>query len=78
MGSIVPLLHAARKRRAEGGDPCDDGWRLQPLIVVALVVLGIAAMVLLGIRLPAIAITLGIGGLIVMLALAVLLVSLRR
>lgn len=78
MGWMVPLLHAARKRREEGDEPCQDSWRALPLIVVALLVLGIAVMVLLGIRLPAVAVTLVIGGLIVVLALVVLLLGLLR
>jgi len=78
MAWMVPLLHAARKRREEGDDPCHDGWRALPLIVGALGVLALAVIVLLGIRLPVVTIALGIGALIVVLALAVLLPCLLR
>lgn len=75
MGWMVPLLHAARKRR-EGDEPCHDGWWALPLIVVALAVLGLAVKLLLGIQLPVIAISLGIGVLVVGLGLAVLVLGL--
>jgi hypothetical protein len=78
MGWVVPILIAARKRREEGHEPCDDVWWTLPLIVVSLVVLLVALMVFLGIRLPMVAVTLGIAGLVVLLALVVLVVSLLR
>ena len=77
MGWMVPLLYAARRRREEGHEQCNGMWAL-PLIIVALLVLGIALLVLLGIRLPAITMTLIIAGLVVFLALVVLLGSLLR
>ena len=78
MGWMVPLWYAARRRREEGDEPCDGGWRAVPLIVVSLLDLGIALMVLVGIRLPAVAMTLVIAGLIVVLALVVLLACMLR
>jgi hypothetical protein len=75
---MVPLWYAARRRREEGDEPCGIGWWALPLIVVSLLVLGIAVMVLVGIRLPPVAMTLVIAGVIVVLALAVLLGSLLR
>lgn len=78
MGWMVPLLYAARRRREEGDEPCDDGRWALPLIVVSLLVLGITMMVALGIRLPVVAMTLIIAGLIVVLALVVLLTGLLR
>lgn len=77
MGWMVPLLYTARRRREEGDERCDGTWAL-PLIVVSLLVLGIALMALLGIRLPAITMTLIIAGLVVLLALVALLGSLLR
>jgi hypothetical protein len=78
MGWMVPLLYAARKRREGDDDPCHNGWRALPLIVMALGVLGLAVILLLGIRLPVVTVALGIGALIVVLALAVLLPLLLR
>ena len=78
MGWMVPFWYTARRRREESDEPCDDGWRAVPLIVVSLLVLGIALMVLVGIRLPAVATTLVIAGLIVVLALVVLLACMLR
>jgi hypothetical protein len=78
MGWMVPLLYAARKRREGDDEPCHDGWRALPLIVGALGLLALAVIVLLGIRVPTVALTLVIGGIIVALALAVLVVSLLR
>jgi hypothetical protein len=78
MGWMVPLLCAASKRREEGDEPCEENWWALPLTVVSLLLLGIAVAVLWRIRLPAIASTVAIAGLIVVLALVALLGSLLR
>ncbi len=76
MGWMVPLIVAARKRREQGDEPCVDiRWTL-PLFVVSLLVLLLGLGLFLGIRVPTVALTLVIGGIIVALALVVLLLRL--
>jgi len=77
MGWMVPLIVAARKRREQGDDPCAGmRWTL-PLFVVSLLVLLLALGLFLGIRVPPVALTLVIGGIIVALALVALVIRLQ-
>jgi hydrogenase/urease accessory protein HupE len=81
MGWMIPLFHTARRRREEGGEPCEDLWWALPLIVVSLLIVGVAVAVVWGIRLPTIAATIAVAltvaGLVVVLAFVVWLSRLR-